>query len=256
MGNFYKRSQPYRAGQIAPYKLSRSKIDLFIQCPRCFYLETRLGIKRPSIPAFTLNSAVDHLLKQEFDGHRAKGEPHPLQTKYGIDARPIPHEKLSIWRENFQGVEIIHKPTNLRICGAIDDLWQDSAGQYIVVDYKATSKNAKLDKLDNSRWHDQYRRQLEVYQWLIRQNGLPVSDTGYFVYCNGIKDKKAFDAKLEFEITLISYKGKDDWIEPILLKIKKCLDSDDMPSPASDCEHCSYAKGRTRLTIEALQSRR
>jgi hypothetical protein len=29
---------------------------------------------------------VDHLLKQEFDFHRAKGEQHPFQKEYGIDA--------------------------------------------------------------------------------------------------------------------------------------------------------------------------
>ena len=49
------------------WKLSRSKLDLFLQCPRCFYLDNRLGIKRPPGFPFNLNSAVDHLLKKEFD---------------------------------------------------------------------------------------------------------------------------------------------------------------------------------------------
>lgn len=251
--SYYVRRRPYEPGQKTPYKISRSKIDLFVQCSRCFYLDTRLGIKRPSIPAFTLNSAVDYLLKLEFDTHRLKGEAHPLQTQYGVDARPVPHEKLAVWRENFKGIETVHQPTNLRISGAIDDLWQNSQGEYIVVDYKATSKKAKLDKLDDSRWHDQYRRQLEVYQWLLRQNGLPVSDIGYFVYCNGIKDKKAFDAKLEFEVTLIPHQGKDDWIEPILMKIKKCLESEISPKKGTDCEHCSYAESRTTDTLKYMK---
>jgi len=49
------------------FKLSRSKIDLFLQCPRCFYIDNRLGVARPPGYPFTLNSAVDHLLKKEFD---------------------------------------------------------------------------------------------------------------------------------------------------------------------------------------------
>jgi CRISPR/Cas system-associated exonuclease Cas4 (RecB family) len=252
----YGRRQPYTPGQVTPFKISRSKIDLYVQCPRCFWLDARLGIKRPSIPAFTLNSAVDHLLKLEFDAVRATGGQHPLQKQLGIDAKPIKHDKLNVWRENFKGVEALHKPTNLLVTGAIDDLWLNGVDEYIVVDYKATSKAKKIDALDDTRWHDQYRRQMEVYQWLLRQNGLKVCDTAYFVYCNGIKDKKAFDAKLEFEITIFPYEGKDDWVEQKLNDIKSCLEAEQMPKEDQTCEHCTYAKSRTVLTIQALQAKK
>ena len=53
-------------------------------------------------------------------------------------------------------------------------------------------------------WQDGYKRQMEIYQWLLRKNGLDVSDTGYFVYCNGKTDKEAFDGKLEFDIEFIN----------------------------------------------------
>lgn len=252
----YYRREPYQSGQSAPYKLSRSKIDLFMQCARCFYLDVKLGISRPSLPAFTLNSAVDALLKKEFDQYRAKGEPHPLQTLFKIDAIPAKNDQLNVWRENFKGIECIHAPTNLKITGAIDDLWVNPAGEHIVVDYKATSKAKKVDQLDDTRWHDQYRRQMEVYQWLLRQVGLTVSDTSYFVYCNGIKDKNEFDAKLDFEIIVFPYLGKTDWIEPTLEKIKAVLEGDKVPEPAGDCEHCAYAKARTQMTLEALRNSR
>ena len=49
-----------------PFKLSRSKIDLFFECPKCFYLDRRLGVGRPPGFPFSLNSAVDGLLKKEF----------------------------------------------------------------------------------------------------------------------------------------------------------------------------------------------
>ena len=94
-----------------PFKISRSKIDLFWECPRCFYLDRRLGIKRPSMPAFTLNSAVDHLLKKEFDIHRAEKEAHPLMKKYKINAVPFQHPDLEKWRHNFSGIRFIHQPT-------------------------------------------------------------------------------------------------------------------------------------------------
>ena len=81
---------------------------------------------------------------------------------------------------------------------------------------------------------------MEIYQWLLRQNGFNVSKTGYFVYCNGKKDKKTFDGKLEFDITLISYEGDDAWVEPTICDAHSCLSSDQIPSASKDCDFCAY----------------
>lgn len=222
-----------------PFSLSRSKIELFLDCPRCFYLDRRLGVARPPGYPFALNSAVDKLLKLEFDIHRANGTKHPLIEKYGVDAMPVAHEELNNWRENFVGVRYHHKPTNLVIFGAIDDLWQNSLGKYIVVDYKSTSKAGEITELDQD-WQDGYKRQMEIYQWLLRQNGYKVSDTGYFVYCNGITDKQAFDAKLEFNVTLIPYEGNDTWVESTIKDAHKCLKGNSIPKASPDCDYCNY----------------
>lgn len=223
-----------------PFKLSRSKIDGFLNCPRCFYLDRRLGVGQPPGYPFNLNSAVDALLKKEFDIHRAAETRHPLMENYGIDAVPLAHEKLADWRNNFHGVQYLHKPTNLLIFGAIDDVWVSPKGEVIIVDYKATSKDSEVT-LD-AEWQIGYKRQMEIYQWLFRQNGFKVSDTGYFVYCNGRTDKEAFDAKLEFDIKIIPYTGKTDWIEDIILEIKNCLMSDTIPEADPDCDYCNYRK--------------
>lgn len=236
----------YTPNSKESFKLSRSKIDLFLECPRCFYYDRRLGVGRPPGFPFALNSAVDALLKQEFDVHRANGTKHPLIEKYGIDAIPIPHEDLDKWRHNFTGVQFLHKPTNLLIFGAIDDLWQNSEGEYIVVDYKATAKAEEITELDKD-WHCGYKRQMEVYQWLLRQNGYKVSDTGYFVYCNGIADAKAFDQKLEFRVNLIPYKGDDSWVEKTIINAHKCLNNDKIPLAGEDCDYCSYFETRKKL---------
>ena len=228
------------------WKLSRSKIDLFLQCPKCFYIDNRLGTARPPGFPFALNSAVDYLLKKEFDIHRAKNKKHPLIEKYGVDAVPVAHEQLDEWRENFKGVRFTHPQTGLTITGAIDDLWINSKGEYMVVDYKSTSKEEKIEALDKD-WQIGYKRQMEIYQWLLRQNGHKVSDTGYFVYCNGIKDKKAFDAKLEFDITLIAYEGNDNWVEKAIVDAHKCLMGDQIPRAGSDCDYCAYVDARSSL---------
>ncbi len=229
----------YQPGSKQPFKLSRSKLELFMECPRCFYIDRRLGVGRPPGYPFALNSAVDTLLKKEFDIHRAKNKAHPLIEKYGIDAVPVDHELLDEWRENFKGIQYHHQPTNFIITGAIDDLWINSQGEFIVVDYKSTSKNEKIESLDKA-WQDSYKRQMEIYQWLLRQNGYPVSSTGYFVYCNGITDKEAFDAKLEFDITIIPYEGDDSWVEDVILSAYQCLQADEIPPSSPDCDYCAY----------------
>jgi len=229
----------YDPNSSEPFKVSRSKIDLYINCPRCFYLDRRLGIGRPPGFPFALNSAVDALLKKEFDLLRQDGKAHPLMKKYGVDAIPIAHEQLNQWRENFKGVQYLHKPTNFIITGAIDDLWQNPAGEYIVVDYKATSKNEEITEL-NKDWQNSYKRQMEVYQWLLRRNELKVSNTGYFVYCNGRTDIDKFDGKLEFDLTLIAYEGDDNWVEDKIKEIHACLQQDQIPSADKDCDYCNY----------------
>ncbi len=126
-----------------PYQVSRSGIDRFLECPRCFYLEKRLGIARPDAPGYPINSAIDELLKREFDAYRAKGKAHPLLKQYGIDAVPYAHEKLDAWRDSLRrGIQYYHKPSGLIIRGGIDDVWITPKGILHIVDYKATPKRA------------------------------------------------------------------------------------------------------------------
>src|SRR3989339_572498 len=221
------------------FRLSRSKIDLYLNCPRCFYLDRRLGVAQPPGYPFSLNSAVDKLLKKEFDTHRAKGTTHPLMETYGIDAIPLAHEKIDEWRDSLRGgITLQIDSTNVVITGGVDDIWGSSDGAYIIVDYKATSKDAEVT-LD-ADWQIGYKRQMEIYQWLLRQNGLKVSNTGYFVYCNGKTDREAFDGKLEFDITLIPYTGSDQWIDDAIQKIHHCLNQESLPESSLTCDYCQY----------------
>ena len=221
-----------------PFKLSRSKIDDFVKCPRCFYLDRRLGIGHPSMPGFTLNVAVDSLLKKEFDVHRAKNIAHPLMKKYGLDLKPFQHEKMDEWRNNFKGVRFYHEPSGFMLFGAVDDIWVDKKGVLYVVDYKATSTAADFDL--ESEYKQGYKRQMEIYQWLLRHNGFKVSDTGYFVACNGRKDLEAFDAHLEFKVEIVPYKGDDSWVEKKIMDAAKCLRAAKPPKAGSGCEFCEY----------------
>src|SRR3989344_6168580 len=96
-------------------KLSRSKIELSLECPRCFWLDMKQKIKRPPPMPYTINNAVDYLLKQEFDVHREKGTSHPIMKKGKIEAIPYKHDDINKWRQNFVGVRFHHEPTDFLV---------------------------------------------------------------------------------------------------------------------------------------------
>ena len=223
----------------APFKLSRTKIELFINCPRCFYLDRRLGVGQPPGYPFALNSAVDKLLKKEFDLYREKQKAHPLMEASGIKAVPFKHEKKDIWRDALRGgIEYLHAPTNLLLSGGIDDLWVAPSGEFFVVDYKSTSKEEEVNI--DADWQISYKRQMEIYQWLFRHNGFKVSPTGFFVYCNGLTNKEGFGARLDFDIKIIPYLGDDSWLESSIIEMHKCLISPEVPAAGADCDYCRY----------------
>lgn len=224
-----------------PFRFSRSKVEQFMNCPRCLYLDRVRGVAPPSGPPFSLNNAVDALLKNEFDQYRLKQEIHPLMKDAGIDAIPFQHEKIEEWRDALhKGITYLYPGTNLVITGGVDDLWVDKAGRLVVVDYKATSKNGQVS-LD-ADWQISYKRQMSLYAWLFEKNGFRVSDTGYFVYCNGNAKLPAFNKRIEFEITVIPYKTDFSWIDAAIQSAYACLQSPKAPHPTESCTFCEYEK--------------
>ena len=244
MGAFVKKYNPDRHSDWnyggTKWRLSRSKIDLFVECPRCFYVDNKLGTARPRGPAFTLNVAVDELFKKEFDFYRKEGKPHPLMEAYKIDAVPFTHKDIDAWRDNFTGIAYGDPVTGLTVSGAVDDVWVKPDGSLIVVDYKATSKEGTIETLADSSWEDQYCRQIGVYQWILQKNGFTVDPVGYFVYANADSTRDRFDNTLHFTTTLVPCTGDTSWIEPTLGKIRECLLSDTFPAHGAGCEYCPY----------------
>lgn len=216
-------------------KLSRSKLELFLDCPRCFWLDMQKGLKRPPPAPYTINSAIDTFLKQEFDIHREDGSAHYLMKKYKIDAIPYKCKEITTWKNNFTGIQYEHAKSGFLVYGAVDDVWISPQGELIVVDYKATG--AKEYKI-----YDQYKRQMEIYQWLLINKGYNVSLTGYFIFAKVNKDCGFEQGKLTFDLFIEPLKGDTSWIEGAILDARKVLD-EPIPESKSDCPFCQFAQG-------------
>lgn len=219
------------------FTLSRTKIELFMQCPRCFYTDVKYNIKRPPGFPFSLNNAVDILLKREFDTYRECGKPHPLQEPLGLI--PAKHQQLNVWRNAKTGVSFFHPQHQCRYYGGIDDLWYNPVlNVYHVVDYKATAKTEAVKELPE--WTISYKRQIELYQWLLRQNGLTLSDTAYFLYCTGDPNYNTFNGSLHFRQHVIAYQGQTHWIDEALNALQACYNNPTPPAYNTTCAYCAF----------------
>ena len=114
-----------------------------------------------------------------------------------------------------------------------------------IVDYKSTAgkRNEEGTALNPislfGTYKEAYKNQMDMYQWILKQQGFNVSNIGYFVYVNGdqhfqdgMLEEDADAANMKFDVQLISYFVNVSWIEPTLKKLKECLDSKTCPEHA------------------------
>ena len=236
----------YKPGNTEPFRLSSSRIELYQHCKKCFYLQMREGILRPSrFPLPYINLTVDNLLKSEMDYFRGKQQPHPIFKENNLNLIPYNQEELiNAWRGDMiniagrRGLLYKEPKTNFILTAFVDDIMLNRDSKNLtVVDFRISISDAK----PKSPYHKVYDRRIEFQQWLLRKNNLSVDNTGYFLYCIVDRNKKDFQNKIEFSTTLMEYEGNDFWIEPVLHDIKSILENDRLPESSPKCEYCLYS---------------
>ena len=239
-----RKGSIYQRGTNEVFKISRSKFSNFLDCERCFYLERVKGLKDPSMPGWALNSAVDELLKKEFDHYRKLQKPHPFVLKNKLNYIPFQHEQLDHWRDALRGgIAFTDSDTNLEIHGGVDDIWfNPDNDELIVVDYKAQSKEGTVETEEylENKYHKGYKIQMDIYVYILRQMKFKVSDVAYFFVCNGLKTPEKFDATLIFDQTLVPYKTDTSWVKDKIVEMKKVLDAKKVPDINKTCEKCMF----------------
>lgn len=246
-----------------PYELSRSKVEKFIRCSACFWLEKARGVKFPSMPGFNLNINTDVLLKRDFSVYRERQEPHPFMIQNGLEHLvPFQHEDMGKWVNAMQfgaanHFNTLHEETNILLGGGLDEVWHNRATDELhIVDYKSTAQGVNGPKNKprpinlEGPWKESYKRQMDMYQWVMRGMGYQVSDIGYFVYVDGqhwgidgMLDENPSTATMRFSATLLTYQGNDGWVESALREIKILLQENACPPHSEGCEEEVFLKG-------------
>jgi len=230
---------------LAPYELSRSRVENYLKCKACFYLEQLQGVKPPEIPSFTINTTTDILLKRDADAVRGK-KSLPLWEAHGLGHLiPFEHEDLENWTNslhyglNDRYFNTIHEETNIKFGGGLDDVFYNTkTNQLHIVDYKSEAQGTRSPEKYSPRpssidkpWKIGYKRQMDMYVWLMRRKGFDVSSTGYFVYVDAqhsgvdgmLKDENPEKALMSFNATILPYEADTSWVEPTLFEIKDFL---------------------------------
>ena len=224
-------------------KLSPNSLNLYYECPLCFWLDKRKGIKRPQPYPYALNMAVDHLLKEEFDKYRKKRELHPLLIAHNIPAKLFPNQKLlNEWRNNFKGISYYDAELDATLFGAVDDILEFSDGKLAPMDYKSTgSKAAKV--------YDRFQLQMDIYTFLLEKNGYQTAGKGCLAFYivdkeNGFADRLPFKKEIHIIDTDSSY------VQKVFKEAVNSLRNQAPSSHSPDCQYGHWLKKASSLNQE------
>jgi len=219
----------FATGQV---QLSPNSLNLYYECPLCFWLEKRMGIKRPQPYPYALNSAVDILLKEEFDKYRKKRELHPLLVAYNIPAKLFPNQKLlDEWRNNRKGIRYYDAELDATLFGAVDDVLEFSDGKLAPMDYKSTgSKTANV--------YDRFQLQMDVYTFLLEKNGYKTIRKGCLAFY--VVDKEnGFNDRLPFKKEIIIIDTDSSYVQGLFAEAVTFLRND---APSAHSQDCKYGQ--------------
>lgn len=214
------------------YKLSPSRMNLFFECERCFWLQVNRKVKRPSGPFPSLPSGVDQKVKNHFDRFRDREESPPeledLELTLQEDSEFL--RKARSWRTE---PKLRLNDLNAILRGGVDDLLEDEDGNIVVMDYKTRGYPPKQD----NGAPDYYRRQVNLYNLILRENGYRTANYGLILYFYPEKFTEDGDFLFHTEIRKVEIdigkarKMVEDAVETL---------EGEIPEHSENCDFCEW----------------
>jgi len=216
--------------------LSPSSISLFMECPRCFWLEKNRGIKRPSSPFPSLPSGMDRVLKEHFDVHRGKNTP-PEELEGRFKGRLFQDTiKLRDWQNNFRGLRYTDPKTGATLMGALDDLFVTESGKHAPLDFKTRGFPRKEGT------HSYYQHQMDIYSFLLEKNGLTPADFAILIFYHPTGVNASHDVIFDPDPVRVAVdRGRG---EKLFLGAVECMQSPEPPEPGKGCQWCNWRENK------------
>lgn len=211
--------------------LSNSRLGLFTECPRCFWLDMNAGIKRPETIFPSLPGGLDTQFKRYFDQFRARGD-LPPEVKDKLPGRLLSDvETIDRWRDWRRGIRYTPPWAEVELMGALDECLVDHAGFHYPLDYKTRGYAPKADT------HAYYQDQMNLYTLLLEGNGLKTKRLAYLLYYHPVEVKE--HGLIRFDISVQDIPTDPEAAERLVRDAVAVLKS---PAPASpdSCGFCSW----------------
>lgn len=217
---------------MPPIKLSPSTLNLFLDCPRCFWLDKVKNIKRPRGIFPSLPGGMDRVIKAHFDTFRAsKSLPSELS---GSDFEGVAlfgdQMKLEQWR-NWRTGLVYHDSPEVLLSGALDDLLVKD-GQFIPFDYK--TKGSVTTREDAVKY---YQNQLDCYTLLLHENKMPAAGFAFLLYYS--PKKVSEQGAVLFELQAIKIPTDPERARATLRNAAALLKGA-LPRENGFCEYCCW----------------
>lgn len=204
-------------------KLSPSTLNLFVECPRCFWLMIKKGIARPSGPFPSLPSGMDSVIKKYFDRYRGKKELPPI-LKNKIKGRLALAMPKTLYFHDDSGYILHGRP----------DEYVELPGQLIAALDHKTRASAPKELLPV------YKNQLDIYDFLLAKNDYPTAGKAYLVYYHPALGE--LHEGFPFETTIKEIKTEPEFAEELFYKAIELLEQNAPPPSHGECRFCRWAE--------------
>ncbi len=214
------------------YKLSPHSLNLYVECPRCFYETVAEKKARPSGPFPSLPSGMDLIIKKRFDEFRKQGILPPELN--GLEGLSLFNEDiLKEWRNQRKGMLWTVENEN-SLTGSVDEILQTTKGNLVVLDYKTRGFPLKEPPI-------YYKLQLDLYNLMLRKNGYKTEDYSLllFFYPEAFKE----DGNVKFNNTIVKFPVDVENAEKTFRDALQLLEGK-KPRASKECKFCEWKKSK------------
>ena len=215
-------------------KISPSSLNLFLECPRCFWLQMNKGFRRPKGPSSTLPSGVDYTLKAYFDYWRKQGGEPPILRGKLPGKLLTKQDMISKFRSRSFG--IFDTEAQAYFMGMLDDALELPDGSIVPLDNKTRG-------FPPTEVHPSYQNQMGAYTLFLRENNLPTKNLAYLVYWFFDHKNMDLERPLDFNISVKEIKTEPDRMRAVFRAAVSLLRQEIMPDAADNCTFCRYRRG-------------
>lgn len=223
---------------MASIRLSKSALDKFINCPRCFYLQYKHKLSQPDMISSKVWKGVEKVAIAHYESHRrAATTPENLIGQVPAGAIPVQFDEAAMKALRYWGKGMPFVVDGVTVTTALDDMLQRSEGGGIV--YNCIDLKSKSKLTDAESTESLYRNQADVYDLALNTNGYTTDGNVYFDYWSPVSVEGAEPPANAGDVgytmqkwasQVIVLKADHARIKKLILAAAACIDSA-MPEP-------------------------